>query len=98
MSLELRIRPEAERDLEDAAEWYEKQLPGLGQDFLAEIYQCMKRIVEQPELYPLLHRNTRRALAQRFPFGVFYRLEGGLIIVFAVMHGSRDPQLWKHRT
>jgi plasmid stabilization system protein ParE len=33
MTLEVRLRPEAEDDLLDAAAWYEQQLPGLGQRF-----------------------------------------------------------------
>lgn len=98
MSLQLRIRPEAERDLEDAAAWYEDQRSGLGREFLDEMLQCMQRVVEEPELYPLLYRNTRRALPRRFPFGVFYRVEEEFIMVVAVMHASRDPQRWKQRT
>lgn len=98
MSLRLRIRPEAERDLEDAAAWYEEQRSGLGREFLEKMLQCMQRVTEQPQLYPLLYRNTRRALAHRFPFGVFYRVEEEIIVVVAVMHGSRDPQRWKQRT
>lgn len=98
MSLRLRIRPEAEHDLEDAAIWYEEQRSGLGQEFLDEILQCMQRVTEHPELYSMLYRNTRRALARRFPFGVFYRVEERFIVVVAVMHGSRDLQRWKQRT
>lgn len=58
--------------------------------------QCMKRAIEEPEPYPLLYRNTRRALSRRFPFGVFYRVEESIVVV-AVMHASRDPQRWTQR-
>ena len=34
MTLEVRLRPEAEQDLSDAAAWYEEQRVGLGQEFL----------------------------------------------------------------
>lgn len=98
MSLPLRIRPEAAQDLEDTAAWHEEQNRGLGQEFLDEIRRSLQRIAEHPELYPSLHRNTRRALTLRFPFGVFYRVEVDFIVVVAVMHGSRDPQRWKQRT
>jgi plasmid stabilization system protein ParE len=36
MTVEVRLRPEAERDLADAAGWYEQQRAGLGQQFLDE--------------------------------------------------------------
>ncbi len=34
MSLRAYLRPEAEADIEEAAAWYEKQLEGLGYEFL----------------------------------------------------------------
>ncbi len=37
MTLEVRIRPEAEQDLADAAAWYEEQRQGRGHEFLDEI-------------------------------------------------------------
>lgn len=37
MTLPVYFRTEAERDLDEAAEWYEKQQPGLGQQFLDEM-------------------------------------------------------------
>jgi hypothetical protein len=35
---------------------------------------------------------SRRCLVERFPFEVFYRLDGDLIVVVAVMHAARDPE------
>ena len=98
MSLPVRVRSEAAQDLEDAAIWYEEQSSGLGQEFLDEVRRSLRRVAEQPHLYPSVHRATRRVLIHRFPFGVFYRNEAGSIVVVAVMHGSRDPQRWKQRT
>ena len=37
MTLELRLRPEAELDLAEAALWYEEQGSGLGHQFLDEV-------------------------------------------------------------
>ena len=98
MSLPLRVRPEAAQDLEDAAAWYEEQSGGLGQEFLDEVRRTLERVAEHPELYPSIHRNTRRALTHRFPFGVFFHLKDDSIVVVAVLHGSREPHHWKQRT
>ncbi|MCD5417498.1 type II toxin-antitoxin system RelE/ParE family toxin [Candidatus Bipolaricaulota bacterium] len=49
-------------------------------------------------MYSVLHRQTCRAIMHRFPFGVFYRIEGDSIVVVAVLHGSRHPKRWKERT
>lgn len=97
MTLEVRLRPEAEQDLSEAAAWYEEQLPGLGHQFLDRVLQTFSAISESPLMYPVVHRNTRRALIHRFPFGVYYRVEDAAIVVVAVMHGSRHPRRWKTR-
>jgi hypothetical protein len=34
MTVEVRLRPEAEQDLAESAAWYEQQRTGLGQQFL----------------------------------------------------------------
>lgn len=98
MNLPIRVRREATQDLEEAAAWYEAQRAGLGQEFLDEVRRSLRRVAEHPDLYPPMHRGTRRVFTRRFPFGVFYRVEADLIIVVAIMHGSRDPRRWKQRT
>lgn len=98
MTIEVRVRPEAEKDLSDAAAWYEEQRPGLGHQFLDEVLAVLSTISKVPMMYPSIHRNTRRALIRRFPFGVYYQVEDAAIVVIAVMHGSRDPRRWKSRT
>jgi len=97
MTLAVRLRPEAARDLSDAAVWYEEQLPGLGHQFLDEVVVALSTIAGAPVRFPIVHRNTRRALIQRFPFGIYYRVDNTTIVVLAVMHGSRDPRRWKTR-
>ena len=98
MTLEVRLRPEAEEDLADAAAWYEDQRPGLGREFLDRVVSAFESIAERPNMYATVHRSTRRALIHRFPFGIYYRIETDSIVVVAVMHGSRNPRLWKQRT
>jgi plasmid stabilization system protein ParE len=71
MTLEVRLRPEAELDLADAAYWYEGQQQGLGRQFVDEVLAVFSVIVETPRLHPVLHRHTRRALLRYFPFGIF---------------------------
>ena len=33
----------------------------------------------------------RRILVSRFPFGIFYTVEAGAVIVHGIFHSSRDP-------
>lgn len=98
MSVEIRVRPRARSDLEEATQWYESQRTGLGSDFLDEVERAFGKIAENPFVYPEVHRETRRALLQRFPFGVFYRVTKQAVTVISVMHSSRDPRRWMTRT
>lgn len=97
MTFEVRLRPEAEQDLAEAATWYEGRRPGLGHDFLDEVVTTLSNIAETPLRYPNLHRDIRRVLIHRFPFGIYYRIFTDAVVVIAVLHGSRNPRYWKGR-
>ena len=98
MTHTVRIRPDAEWDIEDAARWYESQQRGLGRAFLDSVSETLHLIQENPLAFPRVHRDSHRALIRRFPFGVHFVISEDAIVVIAVMHGSRDPRRWKTRT
>jgi plasmid stabilization system protein ParE len=93
----VRLREEAERDLAAAASWYEQQREGLGHEFLDEALASFHGIGRQPMAYPIVHRDTRRALMSTFPFGIYFRIEERFIVVLAIVHGSRHPHRWQGR-
>jgi plasmid stabilization system protein ParE len=62
------VRPAAAADIDDAFLWYERQRPGLGHDFLAAAQALIDAIAEHPFRYPVVRRDTRRALIHRFPY------------------------------
>jgi hypothetical protein len=68
MTYTIRLRDEAELDLGDAASWYESQIPGLGGEFLDTVLEMLTSIEQSPMSYPVVHRNTHRAVLPRFPF------------------------------
>lgn len=97
MSYRLVLRAEAESDLAEAFEWYEQRRRGLGESLLLSVEATLLAIQEAPLLFPAVYRNIRRALTRRFPFGVFYVLEGEAVVVLAVFHASRNPKGWQSR-
>lgn len=72
--MQIIIRPAAAADTEQAYLWYERQRAGLGDEFLAAIQTALDDISVHPATYPLIHRDARRALLRRFPYGIFYRM------------------------
>ena len=78
--------------------WHQRQRAGLGEGFLEAVDTILGDIATHPKAYPVIHRETRRALLRRFPYAVFYRVYGEMMIVIACMHGRRNPIRWKSRT
>lgn len=97
MSYRIKFRPEAEKDLEKSAKWYEEQRENLGFDFLDEVDKKCHIIQQDPLIYEEAYKNLRRVVVNRFPFNIFYFVEGKSIIIVAVIHGSRHPQKWQKR-
>ena len=89
---QLVFRPSAAADVEDAFLWYESQRLGLGEEFLEELELVVQAISESPRRFPVVHRDTRRALLHRFPYAVFYRILADRIVAVACFHGARDPR------
>jgi len=65
------IRPAAAADLQDAFDWYERRHPGLGAEFREAVRDKLQGIPANPMLYQVVHRDTRRALLRRFPYGLY---------------------------
>lgn len=97
MTAEVRLRPEAEQDVAEAALWYEANEPGLGAQFVDQVQATIDTIADQPNAFTTVYNSVRRALVRRFPFGVFYQIDKDGVIVIAVLHGSRHPRAWKER-
>lgn len=91
------IRPAAAADLQRAFDWYESQQPGLGAEFREAVREKLRDIATNPMQYQVVHRDTRRALLRRFPYGLYYRIFPSVIVVVACMHGRRNPRRWKTR-
>lgn len=87
----------AEIELIDAISYYNMQSEGLGFEFAAEVKRTIERIIQYPEAWSKLSKRTRRCRTNRFPYGVIYQVTGETILIVAVMHLSRDPQMWKSR-
>ncbi len=54
----------------------------------------LKRLEQAPLLYAEVIPKIRRTLLPRFPYGLFYVVQGDLVHVLAVLHNSRNPSRW----
>ncbi len=97
MNFSVKLRSEAQKDIEESAKWYEQQRENLGFDFLDEIDKSCLLIEHDPLMYEEVYKNLRRVVVERFPFNIFYFVEEESIVIVAVIHGSRHPKKWQKR-
>lgn len=82
----------------DALDWYEKEVPGLGRRFLAEVETAVERMRDNPQQFPAVYKNVRRALLRHFPYMLMFLIKADdSLTVIACFHGSRDPVRWQDR-
>ncbi len=91
------FHPEALQEYGDAATYYDKISPELGNAFIESVENGINRIISRPEAWQIEEEDVRRHLIKRFPFGIFYTIERDHILIIAVMHMSRRPGYWKNR-
>jgi len=95
--MRVRLHPEAETEMVEAAVCYEEQQADLGKRFLASVQDALNSIIINPRLYPVVDLDVRRCLTKVFPFGILFRISRDEIVIVAVMHLARHPDYWKHR-
>ena len=70
------FRPAAAAELDEAHRWYERERAGLGDEFLEAAQALVARLAENPLIFPVVHRDRRRAVFRRFPYSLIYRVIG----------------------
>jgi plasmid stabilization system protein ParE len=87
----------ARRELEEAALWYEEQLPGLGDAFVGELEQVFEQLSELPLSGPPFRGRLRHRPLFTFPYRVVYAVRGDDVLVLAIMHQRRGPRYMAER-
>jgi plasmid stabilization system protein ParE len=93
------ILPLAKEDIREAALWYNKQSKGLGKRFTAEVREKVRFIRQNPQASNVRYEDVRTVVLNIFPFMIHYTIDESnkTVIISAVFHTSRDPELWKKR-
>ena len=84
----------ADRELNEAAQYYDLENPGLGSSFLEEVDRCLQSIEDQPEAGMVLSGSVRRRLLRGFPYALLYKIKPSGIRILAVMNLKRRPTYW----
>ena len=84
--------PQARTEWAEAIAYYNDQRSNLGYEFALEIDRTVERILQHPLAWTLVAKRTRRALVDRFPYGILYYVHGEAIVVTAVMNLRQEPR------
>lgn len=87
----------AQIELDEAVEYYNFQLPRLGETFLAEVLSALDRIGEYPDAWQMYTNRIRRCQTRHFPYGVIYQIREEEILVVAIANLHRNPDYWLDR-
>jgi plasmid stabilization system protein ParE len=93
------ILPHAKKDIREAAIWYNKKREGLGKRFTAEVREIVRVIRQNPAAFSIRYDDVRIAVLHIFPYMIHFIVDKATktVIVSAVFHTSRDPELWEKR-
>jgi plasmid stabilization system protein ParE len=88
----------AERELNEAAAYYEGEKPGLGARFLREVDRCIDSLLKHPEAGAIVIEAVRRRLVRRFPYAILYSIKPEVVRILAIMNLKRRPFYWAGRS
>lgn len=97
--MRIALHPEAERDLLEAAGFYEREgSPALAARFIAEFKRMAVLLAEQPEIGSPRSRGRRGLAMSVFPYTLVYKIFGDEIRILVVKHDSRRPHYGGRRS
>jgi plasmid stabilization system protein ParE len=89
MKFSVLFRSEAERDLIDIEDYYNKVSDKIKRGFFEEFFDTLSFVEQNPELFQIHYKYIRIAPLYRFPYGVHYRITGNKVIIYRVLHFKR---------
>ncbi len=89
--MKIRILGAASRDLIEGYRFYQQQSDGLGDYFLDSLYSDIDSLLISAGVHEVHFGGYHRLLSKRFPFAVYYRLDGSTALVYAVLDCRRSP-------
>jgi toxin ParE1/3/4 len=92
------LLPPSDTELQDAIDFYDDQMAGLGGRFYQSFLETVAHIEAEPDLWRKIGENTRRINISRFPYLILYVRHQEDILVTCIAHQHRDPQYYMSRT
>ena len=92
--MRIQVLDEAEDDLQDGRQFYDRQGAGVGAYFAAALASDIDSLILFAGIHPQ-EFGFHRALSKRFPF--YYLIETEIVRIYAVLDLRRDPAWIRRR-
>lgn len=89
--MKIRLLETALQDLMEGFDFYEKQDDNLGAYFLDSLFSDIDSLLIYAGIHPVYFKVYYRILSKRFPFAIYYRIDGNDVMVYAVLDCRRNP-------
>jgi hypothetical protein len=86
----------AQEHLIEGFSFYEPQNPGLGTYFLDSLFADIDSLTIYAGIHPFFN-GYQRCLSRRFPFAIYYLIQGEVVKVYAVLDARRRPSFIKRK-
>jgi plasmid stabilization system protein ParE len=96
--VKVEFHPAAADELIETSEFYDKEVPGLGERFVAAVERAVNLVVERPKMGQEVEKGRRRLVLADFPYSLIYSVEPNEIWILAVAHQHRRPGYWRGRS
>lgn len=97
--MKVTLHPGAERDVDEAAAFYEREgSPVLAARFVAEFKRLSRLLVAHPGIGSPRSKGRRGISMSVFPYTVIYRADAHEIKILVVKHDSKHPRFGSTRT
>ncbi|MCX5971248.1 MAG: type II toxin-antitoxin system RelE/ParE family toxin [Coprothermobacterota bacterium] len=90
--MRIKILDAAQADLLSGYAFYERQGSNLGDYFLDSLFSDIDSLLLFGGIHPVHFDKYYRLLSKRFPFAIYYKIDGDTIGIFAVLDCRQDPR------
>jgi len=97
MDENLRYHPLFDCDVREAAAWYDRRSPGLGDAFKDLVRQCVADVIADRQRFALSPSGCRYIRVPRFPYVVLFDLADNELLMLGVLHTARSMEKWRER-
>lgn len=99
MAFNVVFMPQVLNDVQDAVDWYNKSQKGVGSRFFSVLKTHYKLLRKDPYCVAIKYDEIRCLPVSKFPYNIHYKIEqdDNTVVIFAVYHTSRSPEIWNKR-